>query len=359
MKNKFIILVFSFFATVSCMKKETKTTHNGFIINGFANNYKSKEINLIDKNGKVIAKAKIKKDTFSIKGKIEKPDLYFLQIKKHVNKFPIVLENLNYHTLIDDTDAKTLGGKLHNNLAKYRTKKQQFSNEKANYYRLFSIRKIGLTPYLKIVDSINKIEKKELISFITKNQNNILSSIIIKETPFSSKSAKKLQNKLKNKSLIAKFDEIIKKAKTNEELEKILNRKPAKLFSAVNLEGGKTSLQSVIKGKKAVLIDFWASWCGPCREMSPKIKALYKKYKFKGFDIISVSEDRSVNEWKNGIYEDELYDWHHVYDDYNRISSLYGVTALPHMVLLDSNGKIVENKIRYNDLEKYLKNNLE
>ncbi len=78
---------------------------------------------------------------------------------------------------------------------------------------------------------------------------------------------------------------------------------------------------------------------------------MYEQYSIKGFDILSVSEDRSVAEWKDGILIDGLESWHHIYDDYNRISSLYNVTALPHMVLIDEKGKIIKNKISLSQLE--------
>ncbi len=94
---------------------------------------------------------------------------------------------------------------------------------------------------------------------------------------------------------------------------------------------------------KIVLIDFWASWCGPCSKENPNVVAAYKKYNDKGFDILGVSLDRDAESWKEAINEDGL-TWSHVSDlQYwnNAASKMYGVMSIPSNVLLDGNGVII------------------
>lgn len=104
---------------------------------------------------------------------------------------------------------------------------------------------------------------------------------------------------------------------------------------------------SKLKGK-IVLVDFWASWCGPCRRENPNVRNLYAKYKDQGFDILGVSLDRDANAWKKAINDDQLA-WHHISDLKGWQSShaaLYSVTSIPQTLLLDKEGKIIVRNLR-------------
>ena len=103
-----------------------------------------------------------------------------------------------------------------------------------------------------------------------------------------------------------------------------------------------------------MLVDFWASWCKPCRMVTPEIKYIYQQYNKLGFDIITVSEDRTQSAWRQGIQEDNMLDWNHIYDNQMTIASQFGARAIPHMVLIDQDGKIIKDKISVNQLKKEL-----
>jgi len=99
---------------------------------------------------------------------------------------------------------------------------------------------------------------------------------------------------------------------------------------------------------KVVLIDFWASWCGPCRKENPSVVANYNKYHDKGFDVLGVSLDREINAWRNAIKQDGL-PWHHISDLKGWQSShaaLYSVTSIPQTLLVDREGKIIARNLR-------------
>lgn len=124
-------------------------------------------------------------------------------------------------------------------------------------------------------------------------------------------------------------------------------------------EGGTLALSS-LKGK-VVLIDFWASWCGPCRKENPNVKRIYEKYKDKGFEIYGVSLDNSASQWKAAIEKDGL-GWKHVSDLggwQSGAAKLYQVRSIPQTFLLDKEGRIIKSGFRSDELETLLQSILD
>ncbi|MCB0794684.1 MAG: TlpA family protein disulfide reductase [Flavobacteriales bacterium] len=125
-------------------------------------------------------------------------------------------------------------------------------------------------------------------------------------------------------------------------------------FTQQTPEGNSLSL-SQLRGQ-VVLIDFWASWCKPCRMENPNVKRVYDKYHSKGFEILGVSLDRTKQAWVNAIEQDGL-PWKHVSDLgfwNNAAAQAYGVSSIPFTVLVDKDGKVLDKGLRGQALEKKL-----
>lgn len=142
-----------------------------------------------------------------------------------------------------------------------------------------------------------------------------------------------------------------------QEKEKTKPIQPGVLAPEINLPDteGKIFSLSSLRGKY-VLIDFWASWCGPCREENPNVLAAFKKYQTKNFTVLGVSLDKTKEDWLKAIREDQL-TWQHVSDlkfwD-SPMVNIYGFAGIPYNVLIDPQGKVITDNLRGAALAKKL-----
>jgi peroxiredoxin len=122
-------------------------------------------------------------------------------------------------------------------------------------------------------------------------------------------------------------------------------------ISLPDAKGANINLSS-LQGK-IVLIDFWASWCGPCRRSEPALKKIYSKYQSKGFEIYGVSVDEDKSAWKMAVKEDQL-EWIHVNDSNGKVAGKWNLMYIPNTYLLDKTGKVVAVNPSHEELDKLL-----
>ncbi|ASZ11435.1 AhpC/TSA family protein [Chitinophaga pendula] len=204
-------------------------------------------------------------------------------------------------------------------------------------------------------DELEARQKAVFGDFLKKHRNSSIAMFVLAQyagydldvkdvTPRFKSLAKEVRNSFAGKAFAKRLDAAQKTDIGQQAMD----------FSQADVDGKQVSLAS-FRGKY-VLVDFWASWCGPCRAENPNVVKAYSKFKDKGFDILSVSLDEKREKWLAAIEVDNL-TWTHVSDLKgwsNAAAELYSIRAIPQNLLLDPKGRIVAKNLRGDLLEKKL-----
>jgi len=221
---------------------------------------------------------------------------------------------------------------------------------------------------MKSLDSISVIQREYAVENIMKDTTSPVSWMLLNELMPASGIAnmdtndlvyyQRVANGMKSKYSYSEYPGYILTNLVNIRTQLAQLNAPPSAAAEINQPDpdGKMISLSSLKGK-VVLIDFWASWCVPCRQANPEVVTLYNKYKSKGFTVYSVSLDEDKEAWKKAIKDDNL-SWPYHVSDLKGWSSepaaLYGVGAIPATFLLNKNGEIVGRDLHGSELEQKL-----
>lgn len=381
-----------FFAVAGMIASCNRLAENEFEITGKIDKSLEGKNVILEKQGGMMGfvpvdTAKVENGKFTFKGTVTDPSLHVLNVDGMVGKTEIILENGEIELDVDkDSIFKTKRGGTFNNdkLDEYYTSINKMRREMMDFQKK---NKDAMMKAYQSQDTVamNKLNKKyqelskrmqdNAIDFVEKNPKAYISVLLITQmVTMQTKPIAEL------KKYYDKLDADLKKTKEGKELAEMIknNGMPAPMapqspegkaaaqpgkqaagFNAPNPDGKTVSLKESLG--KVTIVDFWASWCGPCRKENPSVVALYNRYHSKGLNIIGVSLDDNKESWKKAIAADKL-EWTHVsnlkkWDE--PIAKLYRVESIPATFILDAKGNIVAENLRGSDLEAKIKTLIE
>lgn len=322
---------------------------------------------------------KIENGKFEIKGKAVEPAFHTLQIEGVQGKIPFILENGDITIVVNkDTIQKSKVSGTYNNdeyvkfneeITKIQKPLMDFQSNNMQKMQMAQQTKDTATinglmkEYTKIQAEIGNSSKTKYVDYANTHPKALISALIIQSmTNDPSVDSKKIE------TMYNALDESLKNSKPGKAIKtKLAELKSPTVgasaapaapaaqwrtdFSAPNPQGKTISLKESLG--KVTIVDFWASWCGPCRKENPNVVAIYAELHSKGLNIIGVSLDEDPVKWKEAIAKDKL-TWTQVsnlkgWED--PIAKQYEVESIPATFILDKSGNVVAQDLRGDELK--------
>ncbi len=367
--KRLVWIIIAVFALQACKE------HTGYTIKGDLADADGQKVVLkkvtIDMEPVGIDSCVVKNGKFEMKGTVEYPEYSLLYVGKN-GPAQFFVENSVIDVVFDlknMQDSKITGSKENDLFDEFNNGMAEFekSIKKVNDDYM-SLKLSGETDaekekgYLAQMDEIRQQRIDYMMKFTTDHPNSMVTALVVDKTLSYYITADQMETYANG------FDEVNSKSPWVQSIKekagaakRLAEGQPAPDIKLPAPNGDVIALSDYTGKDKYVLIDFWASWCRPCRMANPHVVKLYNKYKDKGFEIVGISLDRDKGEWVQAIEADGL-TWPQMSDLkfwQSAAAKLYSVNSIPYTVLLDKEGKILAKGLQPNDLEKKLAELLE
>jgi peroxiredoxin len=334
---------------------------NGFEVKGNISGLADGKVQIVSmaEDHAVLASDSAKNGVFTLKGSVAEPSLYYIVLSNEQPQY-LYLENKAITITGSQTDIKNIkveGSSSHVDFVEFNKIFNPLIAELNGFAALIQREQDEKKKedLFKKYDSVSKKVDAEVGNFVASKKSSFVSAFLLSVSSQVTADPIVLEQRFNMLSEEVRNSEIGKGLANSIAYFKVgAVGTDALDFTQNDVKGNPVKL-SAFKGKY-VLLDFWASWCKPCRLENPNVVKVYNKFKSKNFTVLGVSLDQSKDAWVKAIESDKLA-WNHVSDlKYweNAVAQMYHVQSIPGNYLIDPNGKIVARDLRGEDLEKKL-----